>query len=223
MTRYPWLVPAVLTVALLIPARLAAQATPLVGRVVAVADGDTITVLDATKTQHRVRLNGIDAPERGQAYGTRARQALADLVFQEDVRVDWTTRDRYGRLIGTVWVGDRNANLAQLETGLAWFYPQYERDVPVAMRPTYATAEQRARSQRIGLWQDPAPVAPWDYRNPPATASQADGRVIGNKNSGIYHVPGCRDYQRVAERNRVYFDTEAAAVEAGFRKARNCS
>jgi endonuclease YncB( thermonuclease family) len=88
-------------------------------RVVKIVDGDTITVLRDDNTQERVRLASIDAPERGQPYGTRAKEALADLVFDQDVRVDVIDVDRYGRTVGTVWVGDLNANAELVRQGYA--------------------------------------------------------------------------------------------------------
>lgn len=209
-------------------------AQSLAGRVVGVADGDTITVLDATKTQHRVRLNGIDAPETGQPFSTVSKQHLSDLVFGQAVTVVGSKRDRYGRLVGTVIVGTTNANLEQLRAGFAWYYREYASDVAPENRPIYEAAEANARAGRVGLWRDPAPVAPWAHRNPSAvsptagvprglvSAPVAGGRVIGNRNSHIYHVPGCRSYNDVAERNRIYFSSEAEAQAAGFRKARNC-
>ncbi len=86
----------------------------LVGRVVSIADGDTLTVLDSGDTQHRIRLSGIDAPESGQAFGTRSREHLADLVFGKGVRVEYDKRDRYGRTLGKVLIDGRDANLEQI-------------------------------------------------------------------------------------------------------------
>lgn len=232
---------------LLLVAPAAAQ-DALHGRVVAVADGDTITVLDTGNQQHRIRLNGIDAPEDGQAFSNVSKANLSELVFGRDVIVVGSKTDRYGRLVGTVIVGATNANLEQLRAGLAWYYRDYASDVSPENRPLYEAAETGAREARLGLWRDPSPQAPWAYRGgepPPASAPAAvatasttsqpaqplgliatpapRGRVIGNRNSNIYHVPGCRSYNAVAERNRVYFNTEAEAQAAGFRKARNCN
>ncbi len=214
----------------------ALSADELRGRVVGIADGDTITVLDANRQQHRIRLNGIDAPETAQAFSQVSKTNLSTLVFGQDVLVVWSKVDRYGRKIGAVIRGSVDANLEQLRSGLAWYYRQYAGDVAPANRPLYEAAEAEARAAKRGLWRDPQPVAPWAFRNPssapaavpPATprgllgTTTSTGLVIGNRNSRIYHVPGCADYDRVAERNRVYYKTEAEAVTAGFRKARNC-
>lgn len=149
-----------------------AAAATLTGEVVAVLDGDTITVLDAERTQHRVRLAGIDSPETGQPYGHRARQALAQAVFRRQVVVGWSKRDRYGRIVGKVLQGGRDVCLAQVTEGFAWHYEQYARDQPPADRDSYRQAQVAARAASRGLWQDPAPVAPWDYRR-----ARADSRA----------------------------------------------
>lgn len=227
--------------ALVITATLVVTAqSPLTGRVVAVADGDTITVLDEAKRQHRIRLNGIDAPETGQPFANVSKQHLSDLVFGKDVVVVGSKLDRYGRLVGTVIVGSTNANLELLRAGLAWYYRAYASDVAPENRPIYEATEAEAMAAQRGLWRDSFPQAPWDWRGgqpapiasaPTTTPTQASrpaprptatARIIGNRNSNIYHAPGCPDYNRVAERNRIYFNTEAEARAAGFRKARNC-
>jgi hypothetical protein len=97
-------IPRLLLACLLLILGVHAHAESLFGRVVGVSDGDTVTVLDATKAPHKVRLAGIDAPEKGQPFGQRAKENLSRLVFGKDVRVAWHKKDRYGRLVGTVWV-----------------------------------------------------------------------------------------------------------------------
>lgn len=107
------------------------------GRVVGMSDGDTITVLDSSKTQHKIRLAGIDTPEKGQAFGNVAKQRMADMVFGKEVRVDARKTDRYGRTIGRVWgapakskAAERpktlDAGMALVTMGLAWHYKKYE-------------------------------------------------------------------------------------------------
>lgn len=132
------------------------------GRVVAVADGDTLTLLDATKTQHKIRLQGIDAPEKGQPFGQRSKQNLSGLVHGKPVRAECTKRDRYGRQVCTVWVLNQDAGLAQITQGLAWHYKRYENEQPAEERVRYADAEAEAREKRLGLWGDKATVAPWE-------------------------------------------------------------
>ena len=137
----------------------------LQGKVVGVSDGDTITVLDSGKTQHKIRLAGIDAPEKTQAFGERSKQHLSDLVFGKTVAVDWNKTDKYGRTIGKVIVNGQDANLSQVQTGLAWHYKQYEKEQLASDRRVYAQAEVDARTRKIGLWHDAAPTPPWDFRH----------------------------------------------------------
>ena len=102
----------------------------LTGEVVGVADGDTITVLDADKVQHKVRLTGIDAPEKKQPFGNRSKQSLSDMVFNKIVTVETDKRDRYGRELGKVLAGGKDVNLEQVHAGMAWHYKAYERTQP---------------------------------------------------------------------------------------------
>lgn len=134
------------------------------GRVVGISDGDTITVLDAGYHQHKVRLIGIDAPEKKQQYGQVSRQHLAETVFQRTVTVDVSKLDRYKRELGKVSVGNVDVNLEQVRVGLAWHYKQYVRDQYPADRERYTEAERQARKARRGLWQDEAPTPPWEFR-----------------------------------------------------------
>jgi endonuclease YncB( thermonuclease family) len=143
------------------PAALAVEWT---GTVVGIADGDTLTLLDGSKTPHRIRLDGIDAPERTQPYGQRARQSLADLAQGRDARADCPKTDRYGRAVCRVTVDGVDVGLEQVRRGLAWHYVKYAHEQPASARLSYAQAEERARAQRVGLWAIAAPVAPWDYR-----------------------------------------------------------
>lgn len=146
----------------------AAHAETLTGRVVSIADGDTVTVLDATNRQHKIRLAGIDAPEKAQPFGQRSRQNLGDLVFGRTVTVEYEKQDRYGRTVGKVLVNGVDANLEQIKAGMAWWYEKYRREQSAEDQQRYAEAEQQARAGRIGLWSGPLPVvAPWDWRKMP--------------------------------------------------------
>ncbi len=153
------------------------HAETLLGVVVGVADGDTITVLDEQRQQHKIRLAGIDAPEKKQAFGNIAKQRMSDMVFGTEVRVDARKKDRYGRTIGRVWVASADcratdcpktidAGMALLTQGLAWHYKQYAQEQPKEEREQYSFAETEARSKRVGLWQDAEPVPPWKWRHP---------------------------------------------------------
>lgn len=136
----------------------------LSGRVVGVADGDTITVLDSTNTQHKIRLGGIDAPEKKQAFGNVSKKSLSDLVFNKQVEVEWHKEDRYGRKVGKVLVNDEDINLEQIKRGLAWFYKKYKGELAQEDRIGYVQAQQDAEANRLGLWIDDHPIPPWDFR-----------------------------------------------------------
>lgn len=151
--------------AALVVTAFAAHGDTLKGHVVGVTDGDTITLLDASKTQHKIRVAGIDAPEKKQPYGQRSKQALSDLAFDKDMAIEWTKKDRYGRVIGKlINKQGRDINLEQVRNGMAWHYKKYEKEQSPEDRKLYATAEDAARARRIGLWADADPVPPWDYR-----------------------------------------------------------
>jgi endonuclease YncB( thermonuclease family) len=151
-----------------------ALADILQGRVVAIADGDTITVLDAQHQQHKIRLQGIDAPEKAQPFGQRSKENLSRLVFNKEVRVEWVKRDRYKRIVGKVWVQPAScptcpmtldAGHAQITAGLAWWYRKYATEQSPQDRGAYEFSEQEARAKRVGLWRDADPVPPWQWRH----------------------------------------------------------
>lgn len=139
-------------------------ADTLQGRVVGIADGDTVTVLDASNTQFKIRLMGIDAPEKKQAFGNKSKESLSALVFNKQVTVEYSKRDKYGRTVGKILVGGVDANLEQVRSGMAWHYKQYQKEQSVEDRSTYAQAEEKARIEKRGLWVDKEPIAPWDFR-----------------------------------------------------------
>jgi micrococcal nuclease len=128
------------------------------GRVAKVSDGDTLTVL-FNKTQVRVRLDAIDAPERGQAFGKRSQQSLAQLCAGKDAQVVERGKDRYGRTIGVVTCAAIEANTEQVRRGLAWVFVKY---APTGS-PLYGL-EAAAKAQGLGLWSEPHPIAPWKWR-----------------------------------------------------------
>lgn len=141
-----------------------AYADVITGKVVSVADGDTITVLDNTNTQYKIRLAGIDAPEKKQAFGTASKRSLSDLVYGKQVEVYWQKQDRYGRTVGKVIFNGTDANLEQIKRGMAWFYIRYQNEQPVQDRRDYAGAQEYAEQNKLGLWADIAPIPPWDLR-----------------------------------------------------------
>jgi endonuclease YncB( thermonuclease family) len=147
-------------------------AETLDGRVVSVADGDTITILDDAQVRHRIRLAAIDAPEKGEPFGERSKQNLSQLVYGKVVRVDWQKQDRDGCLIGTVWAESPDmpcrdlpscpktldAGLAQITVGLAWHFKRHADEQEPQQRGQYEFAEIEARAKKVGLWSDPNPV-----------------------------------------------------------------
>ncbi|HEX7811467.1 MAG TPA: thermonuclease family protein [Burkholderiales bacterium] len=141
-----------------------ALAAQLQGRVVGVSDGDTITLLTREQRQFKIRLSGIDAPEKKQAFGAFAKESLSRQVFGRPVVVEWSKIDRYGRIVGKIEIGGTDVNLEQVREGSAWVYLQYLKELPEADRKRYLAAEQQAKDERRGLWRDRDPEPPWQWR-----------------------------------------------------------
>ncbi|MEY2699816.1 MAG: hypothetical protein RIQ52_571 [Pseudomonadota bacterium] len=160
----------------------AVQAAPeiLTGKVVSVHDGDTITLLIEGKKTFRIRLAQIDAPETGQAYGERSRDNLAGKVAGQSLRVEVSATDRYGRTVGTLFLGQRDINREQLADGMAWVYRQYLKD------KSLLEIERSARERGLGLWADPHPIPPWEFRHGPSAGHKASEEAIpaGHEHDG---------------------------------------
>lgn len=139
-------------------------AEELIGKVIKVSDGDTITVLDDNNQKHKIRLKGIDAPESHQVYGDISTQSLNELVYDKEVLVTWDKKDKYYRILGKVIVDGNDANYEQLKKGLAWYYKQYEKDLSDEDKQKYSETEQLARNYGIGLWVDLNSIPPWEFR-----------------------------------------------------------
>jgi endonuclease YncB( thermonuclease family) len=152
--------------------------TIMICLVVGVADGDTLTARCPTQSdthpyeQVRVRVAGIDAPERGQPFGQKAKQAMSDLAYRQQVKLDCRKRDRFGRLVCDVHVKagpqaggyEVDAGLRLVEQGMAWWYRAFAREQTAGQRRQYEAAEDRARKAQAGLWRDQQPIAPWQWR-----------------------------------------------------------
>lgn len=138
---------------------LPVEAAILSGRCVGVTDGDTITLLTQEQKQVKVRLHGIDAPERSQDYGMVAKRRLSELVFNQSLQVEYWEQDRYGRVIGRLWKKGADINLQMIREGLAWHYAKY-----APQEYAYAQAQAEANSASRGLWVAVAPTPPWEYR-----------------------------------------------------------
>lgn len=154
-------------------------AATLLGKVIGVSDGDTIMLLDSESRQHKIRLTGIDAPEKAQPFGQRSKEHLSRQVFGKRVSIEYSKTDRYGRTLGKVLVDGVDVNLEQVKNGFAWHYKEYMMDQSVMDRNVYAAAEASAHSAGVGLWKDKNPTPPWDWRhggkNLPTEKNSASG------------------------------------------------
>ena len=130
----------------------------LIGKVVKVSDGDTVTILTSDKTQHKIRLNDIDAPEKKQAFGNKSKDNLAKYIAGKTVTVEYQKKDKYKRVLGTIYYNNTDINLQQVKDGYAWVYKKYSNN------QTYYKAEKLARDKRVGLWIDKNPLEPWEFR-----------------------------------------------------------
>lgn len=130
----------------------------LYGKVVALHDGDTFTILDNDKIQYKIRMDGIDAPELGQDYSKASKKFLSDLIYMQTVKITYRKKDKYGRYIATVLLDNENINLKMIANGMAWHYTKYNKDA------TYIDAEKYAKAQKKGLWSLNGAIAPWLYR-----------------------------------------------------------
>jgi micrococcal nuclease len=205
----------------------------LAGHVVAVHDGDTISVRTATTTLH-VRLADIDCPELGQPRGSQAKDFTSRLVFGQGVSIETRGLDQYNRTIGRVIVNGKDVSEALVRAGLAWVYSRGAADRALS------EAERDARARRTGLWADPSPVPPWAWRREhdpkgakPTTRSSshaeseeridvrdARGPFHGNTESRVFHRPGCPHYN--CKHCDDAFLTVESAMEAGYRPAGDC-
>lgn len=141
-----------------------ANAKTIEGLVVGVSDGDTITVLDQQKNSYKIRLQGIDAPEKKQAFGEKSKQSLQDLVHSKQVRIEYDKEDKYGRIVGKVTLDDVDVCLQQLVLGMAWHYKKYQNEQSVSDRALYSETELKSKSLKLGLWTDDTPMPPWEFR-----------------------------------------------------------
>jgi len=169
----------------------------LIGKVIGVTDGDTIKVLVDRKPV-TVRLEGIDAPESKQSFGTRSKQALSKIVFGKTVVVNKTSEDRYGRTLGTIMLGRTDINAKMIEDGWAWHFKKYNKDERLAK------LEQEARSAKRGLWADPNALAPWDYRARQRSKNNDQPATMFwlNTSSNVRHNQNC-EYFKNTKRGRI--------------------
>ena len=210
-------------------ASVAAAAT-FSGKVVGITDGDTITVL-VNRAPVKVRLYGIDCPESHQAYGTQAKKATSALAFGKVVFVEAIDRDRYGRTVGVVTLpGKVNLNQELVKQGMAWWYRQYapsSRDLP--------KLEDQARKAKIGLWSQPNPIPPWDFRKggstpaaiaPAPSPAQAPAQPAANADTvyvtakgKAYHTATCPDLTNSKTKHPI---PRSEAISRGYRPCKTC-
>ena len=159
--------------ALILLIALPVAAADFAGKVVGVADGDTLTILTEDKQQHRIRISGIDAPEKAQPFGNRSKQNLERMAKGKDALADCPKADRYGRAVCKVLVQPADCPAcgktldvghAQISAGLAWWYRAYAKEQSVEDRGRYESEENEARLRKRGIWADPQPVPPWEWR-----------------------------------------------------------
>ena len=148
---------------LLISARVPAET--LTGRIIGVSDGDTLTLLDAEQIPHKIRIAGIDAPEKKQPFGEKAKTSLSALAYNRTAEADCRKIDRYRRNVCVVFVGGKDIGLEQIKAGMAWWYQQYSKEQTKQERIDYEQAEFLARRHRYGLWNSKNPMPPWDWRH----------------------------------------------------------
>lgn len=134
-------------------------ADTLTGRVVGIADGDTLTILDKSNAQVKIRLAAIDAPEKAQPFGQKAKAKLSDLCYNKQANIKVVDIDRYGRTVGEVECAGTNANEAMIRSGLAWVYRKYAKGYS-----DLYPIEEEAKAEKRGLWADPNAIPPWDFR-----------------------------------------------------------
>lgn len=200
---------------LALPALLAGDdpAVILSGKIVHISDGDTVGLL-VGKEKIKIRLDGIDAPESKQAYGTRSKEALAKLIAEKDVIVHKSGEDRYGRTLGTIYLEERNVNFQMVGDGWAWHFKKYSKNEELAK------LETQAREAKRGLWADPNALAPWDFRarqnekvKPMAETGEADPVIPVakkywlNTSSNVRHNETCENFQNT-KKGRLCNSTE---------------
>ena len=164
-----------------------------------VTDGDTITLLDVENRQHKIRLDGIDAPELGQPFGRASKQHLAELLASREAAAECSKIGRYRREVCRVMVGGADAGLAQVRAKMAWFFRRYAKELPRDRHQQHADAEAQARADRRGLWANADPVPPWDWRAERSSARKHQ-RICRRQQSAsradLDHRPGLRRRSR---------------------------
>ena len=185
------------------------------GKVIAVSDGDTITVLTDQKTQRKIRLAAVDCPESGQDFGKRAKQRTSELVYGQTVTIEPVDTDRYGREVASVATDSYpNVGLTLVEEGLCWWFEKY-----APHDSQMRAAQDAARDKKIGLWTRSDALPPWEYRKngnqmTAPTIDIVSGSVIYNTNSKKYHGASCKG-ARACTRNCILLPKDEAISRGG--------
>ena len=189
----------------------------ITGKVIGVLDGDTIKLL-VSRQEEKIRFSGIDAPEKDQDFGQKAKQALSHKIFGKTIEVHYKEHDRYGRIVGDVYLGDRWINLEMIREGFAWHYKQYSND------PELAKAEETAREGRFGLWSDENPMPPWEFRHGGSNSalSHIRGDYCCSRNGKVFHKPDCKAVSKIKEKNLVWFRDLHSAKRSGRKPCGMC-
>lgn len=205
---------------LLIGNNSSSLASTFTGKVISIEDGDTITILSPEKVQTKIRLYGIDCPEKSQDFGNRAKKFTASLVARKTVRVVSYDIDKYGRTVGVVFVGSENVNEEILKAGLAWQYRKYCLE---SFCSEWLGYEAEAKNNRLGLWRDVSAIAPWDWRKGVTSTQQIakiGGKYHGNQSSHVFHQSSCKHFN--CKNCVVEFNSREEAVAAGYRPCGMC-
>ena len=199
------------------------HAQSITGKVISVADGDTITILNSHKQQTKIRFYGIDTPEKDQAFGKKAKQFTASLTAGKQAKVKVYDTDRYGRSVGVVFINGTNVNEELLKSGYAWQYKKY---CKASFCGYWLKLEEHARSFAFGLWADNNPLPPWKWRKAKRYSS-SDNNIIGgsgiyhgNRKSHVYHGSTCRYYN--CKNCTLIFKSAKDADNAGYRPHKQC-
>ncbi len=198
------------------------------GKVISIKDGDTIEILYKNKAE-RIRLFGVDCPEKNQDYGSKARQFTADLVFNKTVKADIKNKDMYGRSVAEIILPDgQSLNRELVKKGYAWHYKEYSKD------ETLAELENQARAQKKGLWASAQPQAPWEFRKEQKSGKVksptvnkpgielTSGAFVASKNSKKFHRSICTWAKKIDKKNRIYFNRSVDAKNQGYEPCEEC-
>lgn len=204
------------------------------GKVVGVSDGDTITVMHDGKGE-KIRLYGVDTPEKAQDFGQKAKQFSSDLVFGKTVDVRRMDTDRYGRTVGVVTVDGKTLNEELIKAGMAWVYTEYCKE---SFCSQWQKFQDEAKNKKIGLWSMPNSIRPSEFRRngrsgggseqrstqqtSPHPPPQSQGSVVyhGNVSSKVFHKHECPQYN--CKNCTAQFKTREEAISAGFKPCGIC-